>query len=146
DREIERTAMRMMKMDPKNGTATWLALEEARVSLLTTEGGRSECIKAVVILVTDEVSNPHSMSKETIKQAELLKKSSSYEPGIGAPTVILVELPKEKEKVGLAGLVERTLTEREFAAIPSKPEYRFKPGTFDDLEKSVIPLPRCQDL
>ncbi|CAH1775770.1 unnamed protein product [Owenia fusiformis] len=147
-----------MEMNPKRGTATWLALQEAREILLSIKGGRRKGKKAVVIVASDGVSHPHSMSKETIEQAELLKKPKSYDPETGAPTVFLLDLPNNKEQLGedesgkklpkaeLDKLKE--LKDKEFAAIPSKPEYRYNPESFDDLEKFIIPILRksCEDL
>ncbi|CAH1775775.1 unnamed protein product [Owenia fusiformis] len=151
-------AVKKMNMKPTKGTATWLALKQAR-EFLTTENGRRRGKKAFVLVLTDGVSHPHTKSPETIKEAKLLKAKSSYQEGVSPPVVALMSLPNRKEetrtgengkqlsKDELADLIE--LKKNEFADIPSPgSQYRYDLETYDDLHTVMNPILRtsCEDM
>ncbi|CAH1775048.1 unnamed protein product [Owenia fusiformis] len=144
-------AIRKMEMNPKKGTATYLALREAREQL-TTEFGRRPDKKAASILVTDGVTNPFDKSPETIEEAKKLKDPKSYEKGVSPPTVFLIKTPNNKS-TGSVSAAEKAkldeIMEKEFAAIPSPgAEHLIKLDSFEDLEGVIAPILRssCEDL
>ncbi|CAH1774070.1 unnamed protein product [Owenia fusiformis] len=139
-------AIKNMETLPKKGTSTYLALKEAREVHLTTSKGRRKDKKAVVMVMTDGVTNPLDKSPTTIAEAKRLKDPKSYEPGVSAPTVVLLVLPNSKGEKGRgvsrAELEKLRVTrEKEFAAIPSEgKENRYNLDSFDQLEEVINPI------
>ncbi|CAH1789252.1 unnamed protein product [Owenia fusiformis] len=115
------------------GTATYDALETARTIYLSTDKGRREDKKAVLLMVTDGFTHPASRQNETFHQAELLHKIPGLE-------TFVIGLPNIKRE-GLEGT-------EEWVAIASKPENVFYLKTFDELKDIMNTIIRksCETL
>ncbi|CAH1789849.1 unnamed protein product [Owenia fusiformis] len=118
------------KKGSRCGTATYKALNEARLVALTEAHGirdplgiKSPPIKKVVIVLTDGATHPPEKSTATITAARQLKKGS------GATTIAL-ELPNNKMNNDPALQARGT---KEFREIASSEDAHFRVTNFDNL-------------